>query len=542
MSLSTRFTDGDPYYSMQLPAGGQQWVIGIDDSDGDRCKLLPAANPSVAGTRAFSADPTTGVMAVTNLSFDDHVSTLSADGQVWIGAAGGVPTPATITAGTAASVVNAANSITIGVDGTVATTYTCDGASSATPAANNLNILGTAAQGISTAGAGSTVTLTIQDATDALKGVVELATGAEVTTGTDTSRPVVPSTLTTKLGAQTLHGVPYGGGAGTNLSWLGEASDGQLIIGQTGGVPVLATLTAGAGIGIANAAGSITISNTGGVASTFTAEDATTCTPAAGNTNFVGTGTNGISTTAAGNTMTILMDSPYADGDFSFESQVGGATRILTVQNTVDQANSEAEVLIQVAGGLSYDAYVEYGIAGTKFYSTGIDNSQSDIWKLTTDTASTDPSSGTTMMEVNSTTSVKFYRELQFDGVSAGYTGSEEHLVQAAVQTTDAVQSTLWSLTLAANQAITVEARICAPNSTHGAMVGGNLLVCARRAGAGAALAQAPVVNVLEDAAGAPTFTADVNGNDVRIRITGEAGTTYNWVGTIRYHLVNTNA
>jgi hypothetical protein len=40
-------------------------------------------------------------------------------------------------------------------------------------------------------------------------------------------------------------------------------SDGQLIIGKTGFNPVIGTLTAGAGIGIANGAGTITISNTG---------------------------------------------------------------------------------------------------------------------------------------------------------------------------------------------------------------------------------------------------------------------------------------
>lgn len=46
-------------------------------------------------------------------------------------------------------------------------------------------------------------------------------------------------------------------------TWLGALTNGQLIIGSTGAIPVAATLTAGANISILNAAGSITISGTG---------------------------------------------------------------------------------------------------------------------------------------------------------------------------------------------------------------------------------------------------------------------------------------
>lgn len=49
------------------------------------------------------------------------------------------------------------------------------------------------------------------------------------------------------------------GGASNAISSLGVATDGQLVIGDTGATPVLATLTAGTGISITNAAGSITI-------------------------------------------------------------------------------------------------------------------------------------------------------------------------------------------------------------------------------------------------------------------------------------------
>ena len=54
------------------------------------------------------------------------------------------------------------------------------------------------------------------------------------------------------------------GGASNAIDSLGVATNGQLPIGSTGADPVLATLTQGTGISISNAAGSITISATGG--------------------------------------------------------------------------------------------------------------------------------------------------------------------------------------------------------------------------------------------------------------------------------------
>ncbi len=47
-------------------------------------------------------------------------------------------------------------------------------------------------------------------------------------------------------------------------TWIGSLTNGQLLIGSTTATPVAATLTAGTGIAITNAAGSITIASTGG--------------------------------------------------------------------------------------------------------------------------------------------------------------------------------------------------------------------------------------------------------------------------------------
>lgn len=53
------------------------------------------------------------------------------------------------------------------------------------------------------------------------------------------------------------------------LTSLGAATDGQIPIGDTGGIPILSTLTAGENINITNAAGSITIAAPGDIGPTF---------------------------------------------------------------------------------------------------------------------------------------------------------------------------------------------------------------------------------------------------------------------------------
>lgn len=182
------------------------------------------------------------------------------NGQVCIAATGADPEFASITStGGTIAITEGANSLNLEIDDNVANQFDTD-SGSAVPASGILEIFGTAAQGISTSGASNTVTLTVQDGTESQKGVIELATAAETTTGTSTALAVHPAGLNTKLGTQTDHGLIYGqGGAGANLESLAEATNGQLPIGNTGSPPTLATLSEGANIAITNAAGSITI-------------------------------------------------------------------------------------------------------------------------------------------------------------------------------------------------------------------------------------------------------------------------------------------
>lgn len=66
----------------------------------------------------------------------------------------------------------------------------------------------------------------------------------------------------TLSGASNTHGLIVWEGTGTGVTALAAATNGQIPIGSTGADPVLASITAGTGIGVVGGAGTITINNT----------------------------------------------------------------------------------------------------------------------------------------------------------------------------------------------------------------------------------------------------------------------------------------
>lgn len=101
------------------------------------------------------------------------------------------------------------------------------------------------------------------NATTTQVGVVILADNPEALAGTNTTKAMTPQDVQAKVGAQTLHGLAYGAGNAAAIAWLGEAADGQIPIGQTGGIPILANITSTNGtVTITNGPGSIDLSVT----------------------------------------------------------------------------------------------------------------------------------------------------------------------------------------------------------------------------------------------------------------------------------------
>jgi len=318
---------------------------------------------------------------------------------------------------------------------------------SATPVAHIVNLLGTAAQGISSSAAGNTVTLTISDATETQKGVSELATNAESIAGTDSARTIVPTALKAKLGLQTANAIAYGAGDSSAIAWSAALTDGQIMIGATGAAPTAGSLSSTGGtVTITAGANTINLEAGAGVPTSFVT-DAGTATPAlnilnvlggnnigtvgAGNSvtvNVTGTtascvqvgnGTGSLTSIGAGTTGELLIGATGGDpafgslayGSFSFANIAVANPVTLSIANTDTTASSTAALQISVPP-LGADGMVTWEVQGTLFYAAGVDNTDSDIWKLTN---SSDPSTGTAAIAVDHTTvAVTFAEAYEF--------------------------------------------------------------------------------------------------------------------------------
>lgn len=270
------------------------------------------------------SSPTTGnengVYVMKNITFNykgahPRLGILTGDGDLLIGSSSDpdiIAKRGNIVSGDSTLIVayNEPN-IDLSVGLGIATTYTTD-AGDAIPALNILNILGTAAQGLSTSGAGSTVTLTNADWTTAQKGVGTLATDAEAIAGAVTNEAIVPSSLNAKLGTQTLHGVALGAGSTAALAYTAVGTDGQVLIAATGANPAFATLTSSdASITFTPGANSLSIQVSGAaVGKTITGDSGGALTPTLGNWNIVGL--SGSKTSGSGSTLTIKSP-PFSD-------------------------------------------------------------------------------------------------------------------------------------------------------------------------------------------------------------------------------------
>jgi len=266
-----------------------------------RTLTQPAAGITISNATGVAGNPT--------LALSDDLAALEGLGTTGIAARTGTSTWATrtITAGTGVSITNGdgiAGNPTISATSAVPTTFTTD-SGVATPAANNLNIVGTAAQGISSSGSGSTVTLTVANATTSQKGVVALATNAEAIAGTDTAKAITADDLKAKLGAQTLHGVSVGAGTTGALAWTAAGTNGQVLVGSSAADPVFSTLTSSdSSVSFTTGAGTLSLQVAGGttVGKTITGDSGGALSPTAGNWNLLGTGS--ITTSGSGSSLT----------------------------------------------------------------------------------------------------------------------------------------------------------------------------------------------------------------------------------------------
>ena len=98
----------------------------------------------------------------------------------------------------------------------------------------------------------------------------------------------------------------------------------------------------------------------------------------------VGTATSGINIVGDAGTFTLTasLSGLYTDGDFMFRNDTAATPRVVTISNSNANALSSANLTIAVPTA-SFDPFTLYQINATQTYAVGIDNSDSDNFKIT---------------------------------------------------------------------------------------------------------------------------------------------------------------
>lgn len=162
------------------------------------------------------------------------------------------------------------------------------------------------------------------------------------------------------------------------------------------GSGAILTLTGNTGGARSPTAGNINTFGSGSI--TIVGSGSTLTTQLTGLTNhsvLVGAGTATITSLTVGTTGQLLIGATAADpafgstanADFTFGGANSGATRTFSVTNTSNTASSAANSQITVGGGTAADPQTTYTVTGAASWSTGVDNSDSDAFVLSSGTA-----------------------------------------------------------------------------------------------------------------------------------------------------------
>lgn len=99
-------------------------------------------------------------------------------------------------------------------------------------AQGNLNLIGTGAITVTTAApTAATSNINVAIAAIGTEGVVSLATNAATIAGTNNTDSVTPSSLTAKLGTQTVDGIAYGSGTSAAIQWTAAGPINSVLVG-----------------------------------------------------------------------------------------------------------------------------------------------------------------------------------------------------------------------------------------------------------------------------------------------------------------------
>lgn len=144
--------------------------------------------------------------------------------------------------------------------------------------------------------------------------------------------------------------------------------------------------------------------------------------------------------------LAVLAENETVTGTWGFTKSASGSDHTLTVSNSSNTASSGAKELIQVAGAAAGDPFIQFTVSGATNYLIGIDNSDSDKFKIGGGTLGTDDkitldSSGNVTIsgavsERGRTTAMGAWADIAHDGGNFTGSGTITWTVEAGDQTT----------------------------------------------------------------------------------------------------------
>lgn len=297
-----------------------------------------------------------------------------------------------VNGGTGLTALGAANQVlgvNAGANGTEYKTLTAGTGVSVTHAAGSVTFANTGVTSAA-AGTGISVSASTGSVTVTNTGVTSIAgTANQITASASTGAVTLSMPSSVSLTNLTLSGLTANAIVTANASKQLTSvalTNGQLLIGSTGNAPVAATLTAGTGISVTNAAGSITVANTGVTSVALSLPSIFTVTGSPVTT----TGT--LSATLASQTANTIFAGPSGSaGSPSFRTLVYADLPIKTYtenytsgSNTVTGTNA-----VGIGTGASAVLYGQKSIANGSFAANGDAQSLTLVARNTTTNATT---------------------------------------------------------------------------------------------------------------------------------------------------------
>jgi fibronectin-binding autotransporter adhesin len=220
-------------------------------------------------------------------------------------------------------------------------------------------------------------------------------------------------------------------------------------------------------------------------------------------------------------------------GDLNFYGGAGG-TGLATAS-----AGAGGNTFINAgAGGIAAGGGI--GVGGSVYIDAGVDSNAAPSGQIII--GQTDA----TIVSIGNSTNITQFNGVIQQQVQAAFTGSNLVMTTAAVQTTNATVTTIYTLTPANNTAYWIMARIIGRNNANNgdhryAII--SAMVSVDAAGSPALSSVTTIASATAGGAsgwGAPSMS--VSGSNLLVTVTGVAATTVNWVARIEYQAISGSA